>query len=1094
LIAVVEAKTIQSIVLVGFLLFLIVPLPISVAQNDWWDPAWSFRQELLLGSLTSEEFAAYQPVDIALRFDFSCWAVSEIKHSVRVICQTKNDFLELESQLYDLEFTDENHITSCNLVFLVPPEADGNERYFVYSDGSPTPASEYPDHVSITDSSYYYEPIPGYPLESHFYQISQDGTVRYAIAQEGKFLWHTTAQSVTKMKQGSTEVAPKNGQAIANFEFVYYYAEEMWQYSSTSQKLISKEILCDGTLMVSCKIVSRSTDGSLQTTAVYKYFYCPIPLERIQVHVVHEALKECHVYEQANTDGVYASLQCGRIKSASISDLNFGMIYPYFHFYSNQDTVEEYPVDLHPESTQKDPVIWLLETADDVHLGNNAWVSFDEGASGEVHALLFGSTSVVTSGEDERDGIQLKAYESNYPRFPGLDYVIAAVQCTRNTYEKNIARKDTVIPKGFVAEFDVEFFSSPTGGYVLVEKEASIFQALVPLKPSTRLDDFSVDPTTTERFSLTVFVHNARSFPFGSVFSAVTGRHFPYLTVEIHRDTGMVRAGTAGRLPIQESASTHQGSSLKDTLVSAIRMIDFRNLSFFKICFFERLEQDRYVIKVFKENPRVWDQRLFIGCMVVDLTKDSSVHVLCQPQGSCVVSLVDQHGRGVRDAHVMLVKQGMVIAQNRTTADGFARLTAPCDRKESYQLKILYDGFEVANESFRMRYSRLVVPLKKSIELERYNWMVTLVDLWGLPLEIDVIPRLTSTAMQTPTMLTPKQKSVDSYEFTNLVPAIYLLQIQYKSFRVEKEIKIPSADESLVFPVEFPITLRVFDSRGVALNGAIVQISRKEKIKETSSDSSVEKCLLPPGIYLVKVISRGTVIGQRLVKVTGERSIDLVTNQEPIYPLVVIVLACILISISMIVTLLKKEPLYGVIGLVANIVVVSLMFPWWTLQGAASDLEFSLTVFVLPVTVISRTTTSQVIAGELTVLPEIFTSVMMLIPVCTGIIIFLCVLLLMLHWRSKKQWQVFFLIGTLVLVVCSLGLFIGAMSEFTKVGVGSLIGQGTLDVMIPGADVAVPVVCQWGLGVGLWLYLFSALVVVFLIIFLWYKKIEMKRG
>ena len=476
--------------------------------------------------------------------------------------------------------------------------------------------------------------------------------------------------------------------------------------------------------------------------------------------------------------------------------------------------------------------------------------------------------------------------------------------------------------------------------------------------------------------------------------------------------------------------------------------------------------------------------------MVVDLTKDSSVHVLCQPQGSCVVSVVDQHGKGVRDAHVMLVKQGMVIAQNRTTADGFARLTAPCNRKESYQLKILYDGFEVANESIRMRYSRIVVPLRKSIELARYNWMVTLVDSWGLPLEIDVIPRLTSTAMQTPTLLTPKQRSVDSYGFTNLAPATYLLQIQYKSFRVEKEIQIPSADESLVFPVEFPITLRVFDSRGVALHGAIVQISRREKIKETSSDSSFETSLLPPGIYLVKVISGGAVIGQRLLKVAGERSIDLVTNQEPMYPLVVIVLACILFSISILVTFLKKEPLYGVIGLVANIVVVSLMFPWWTLQGSASDLEFSLTVFVLPVSVISRTTTSQVIAGELTVLPEVFTSVMMLIPVIAGLISVICVLWLLLHWRSKKQWQNFFLIGVVVLFVCSLGLFIGALSEFTKVSVGGLFGQGTLDVMIPGEDVAVPVVCHWGLGVGLWLYLFSALVVVVLIIFLRYKKMK----
>ena len=362
------AKTICGSFLIGIFLLSLMQLPVFAGQDHWWDDAWSFRQEIILPSLTSEAFAHYQPVDTTIKFDSPCWAVNETMHSVWVICQNKNDDVEVESQLYNLVYSDETHITSCNLVFLIPPQADGTEQYYVYYDESQTRSSRYPAYVSIEDSSYFYEPIPGYPLESHFYKISQNDSIRYIIAQEGTFLWYTTAQCVTKLKEGSTEVMPKNGVAVASFEFAYYYEDGISQYYSTSQELVSKEILCDGNLMVSCRIISRSTGGYLQTTAVYKYFYCPTSSERIQVHVIHEVLTECQVYPEVDTDGTYASLQCGGIKSASIKDLNFGEISPYFHLYSEQDTVEEYQVDLHPEYMKEDPLIRLIQTSDDVDI------------------------------------------------------------------------------------------------------------------------------------------------------------------------------------------------------------------------------------------------------------------------------------------------------------------------------------------------------------------------------------------------------------------------------------------------------------------------------------------------------------------------------------------------------------------------------------------------------------------------------------------------------------------------------------------------------------------------------------------------------
>jgi hypothetical protein len=1086
------AKMIRVSLLIGVFLFSVLPLQVSAGQDDWWNDTWSFRQELVLGSITSEGSAAYQPIDIPVRFDSPCWAVNETQHSVRVLCQNKNDNLELESQLYALVFSDQTHIMSCNLVFLIPPQTDGTERYYMYYDEAPTISPGYPDHVSIAESSYFYEPIPGYPLESSYYKITQHDSIRYVVAQEGQFLWYTTSQCVTKLVEGSTEVLPKNGEAIASFEYAYYYGDEMWQYSSTSQEIIAKEILCDGNLMVCCQLLSRSTAADLQTTAMYKYYYCPTSSERIQVHVVHEALKECKVFAGANTDGLYASMQCGGIRSASIADLNFGEIYPFSHFYSEQDTVEEYTVDLTPEYSQEDPVLWLIQTPDDVDMGQNAWVSFDEGTTGNVHALIFGSSSVIKAGTDERDGISLKAYESNYPHFPGLDYTVASVECTRNAYEKNVSGKDSVIPKGFIAEFDAEFFSSTAGGYLSAEEEAGFFRALVPMKPSANDDRFPEENASLDRFSLMVNVHNAPSFPFGSALSALTGRSFPYITVEVYRDNELMCSGTAGRFPLKGSVSS-EGSSLRERVSGVLHLVDFRNISLWKRFHFQQLEAGRYVVKVFKENPRVGDERRFIGVAVVDLTKDSQIHVFCKPQGSCVVSLVDQQGIGITNAEVMLLQDGMVIAHNSTNENGVALLTAPCNRKESYQLTVWYQGFEVVNESIRLRYSRIFVPLKKSVELDQYDWTLTLLDLWGLPPEVEVTPRLTSAVMQTQSVIFPTQNTKSSFEFTDLLPATYHLQIQYKSFAVDKEIIIPSNDDSLVFPAEFQVSFHVFDSRGTTLEGMIVEMSRGGKTQESTSNGSRAVFSVPPGLYLVKVFSQGDVIGQRFLNVVGERSVDLITNQEPVFPLLVIAFACIFVIIGLAFVIKKKEPLYFLLLLMVSVLMIALVFPWWSLQGSSADVRTSSTLYLIPLNLVSTTTTPQVIGGDLTFLPEVFTTIMMIIPIIAVIVGLLAVAVLVVKKINKKGWQILLMAMALVLLLGSLVLFIVAMSAFAEVGVGSFMGNGTIDISIQGLEVVVSVLCQWGPGIGFWLYVIAGLLLLSTLITHLYQKKKKKN-
>jgi len=113
-----------------------------------------------------------------------------------------------------------------------------------------------------------------------------------------------------------------------------------------------------------------------------------------------------------------------------------------------------------------------------------------------------------------------------------------------------------------------------------------------------------------------------------------------------------------------------------------------------------------------------------------------------------------------------------------------------------------------------------------------------------------------------------------------------------------------------------------------------------------------------------------------------------------------------------------------------------------------------------------------------------------MIPILTIIISILVLFVFVLDRTDKIQWQLFFLIGAVGLLVCSLVLFIGAMSAFTEAGVGSFMGQGILPVSIPGEEFIEPTLCHWGPGIGFWLYVLSGIILISSLLVVSYQKMK----
>jgi len=1080
-------KMIVYLLLINLAAITIIPINSSASSITLWDTTWSYNQELDIPFDTSLELAKFQPIDIRFEFDNNCWAKNENDHSIRVCCWDGNRWYELESQIYDLEKIDEYNIKACSLVFLIPEFADGNERYFVYYDESEKPSPDYIDHVEIENSYYRYEPISGYPLESDFFKIIDDTYVQYGVAYDGQFMGYNTCQHVTKMKDNITEILPKNGHLFLAFDFKYAYGKGLFDYSSTSQKLISKEIITDGDLMLEFGIISQSKFNELQTTATYKYYHCPASTTRIHAHIKHEALEEIKVYNAVMEDGIFASFQCGSVRSNSIEELNIGDMQPFMHFSNEMKGITQFPIDLDPDYIPENPYIRIVKIQDDVDLGNNNWISLDEGEKGLSHAVIFNSDSVIKRGDNERDGLQINAYEIDYPHFPGLENNMGTIQIGRNSIEKGSVHDD-LIPGDFVAEFDAEFFTSNSGGYAVIDEEAEIFQELVKIKPSYN-GDFDGDTETLKKHSLKVAVHLSPSAPMGSGLSTLLGINFSYINVELYKNNEFKRSGTAGRIPMKTILNFDELQPFEQ-IIAILRSFDLKNFTFFKTVTFQNLEPGEYVIKIYKENLPISKNRRFIGFVVVNLEKDTETHVFYHPEGSVNVELFDQNNKGVEKAEVLLLKEGAVIANSLTDKNGQTVIKAP-RIFEPYDLQVLYNDITVFEKPIKIKKLGQILSITESINIQRYRFNLKVSDTWQLTPEIELDPVLIFQEEDKQIILHAEKNNKNNFIFTNLTPNSYQLNLKYKSFTLEKNIEIRDNDElDLVFPAEFKTHLKILDSKGNPCNNAKIILTRENKKLELKNCESETTLTIPPGIYRVEIYDNGDLISVRNIDIFSERNFDLITDYEPFFYTLILFVGICLVVAFLILFIVKKIKKQHLIFIPIILLTLSFLFPWWAINGSSSQLETNTNMFIMPTELITITKTPDVISGELAFLPDIFIDAMNVILVFTaiGCIIFLSSWYFKKH--NKKRLYFFSLALSILAFIGSIGIFTYGMSEFCNVGVGSFIGSGNLDIGIPGESSSISVLSNWGPSMGFYLYIVAIVVFILYILLNRSKKFE----
>ena len=514
-------------------------------------------------------------------------------------------------------------------------------------------------------------------------------------------------------------------------------------------------------------------------------------------------------------------------------------------------------------------------------------------------------------------------------------------------------------------------------------------------------------------------------------------------------------------------------------------------MSFFKKIRFQNLFPEKYLVKIYRENPFFKKESEYIGFLIVDLNQDMEKHVVCSAEGSLEITLVDQTNKGVENAKVQLLSNDYIIYEELTDENGFVEINAPVSSFEDYFLKIIYKGNNINNEIIKMDFIRSFFPLKKILRINLFDVHLKFTDKWGLIPNFEINPLINAVKSEENYFFDSIKKSDGEYLFADLYPGNYQISAEYKSFILEKEIEVTSNEIfSLTFPVEFSIRTNVYDLRGGKVNDLEIFIERGEKKEIFSSGDGSSSFLLPPGSYKITVLKDKTMICTRTVNIIEEMKIDLVSSNEPIYPFMIMILS-IFSFLFFSIFFFKRKDFISILKIFTIfLVILSVIFPWWNLQGSSikENFETSTSLYLIPAIQVKMINSPDVLSGEITYLPVLAASIMM----------FVFILLICGYWSiivnifsGIYKWKKIKFLTKLVSLLSfttAILVFYILVSTIAKIGVGGFIGSGSLEISIPGEKAVEIVNAFWGPGIGLYLSLIAIIFMVFCLLY------ELKKG
>jgi hypothetical protein len=306
------------------------------------------------------------------------------------------------------------------------------------------------------------------------------------------------------------------------------------------------------------------------------------------------------------------------------------------------------------------------------------------------------------------------------------------------------------------------------------------------------------------------------------------------------------------------------------------------------------------------------------------------------------------------------------------------------------------------------------------------------------------------------------------------------LHLSYGSYSKTFNIEISSKDENIdiEFNANFNLDIETLDSRGNNIDDPTNKIKIYRSGRVIKKDiTKQEEVILPPGEYQINVISDYEVIGTKSILLTNDKTLKIVTNIDPVVPTIVNILVNIFLIEIAIVFLLKRISLNSFLKIVAMaLILLSIFQPWWGLNAENQNLEITKIsyMYVLPQVMIEKITIEGEEFLDLATIPEVFTDFLgiLLFIISSGFV--LIGLSFVPNILLINRYSIILIVASaLFLILISVAFTVG-MSKLTEVSLGSLQGQGFLDVDLPNKSTA-SLHGSWGLGPGFYLCIFAAI-------------------
>lgn len=1027
-----------KIVYLMIILLILPVLTLTVLSEEniipQWNSNWSNRQEIIIPILTGTDQAKFQPIDMYIDFNDLCWAKNDTEHSIRIVCWDGKIWHELESQIYDLVYSDTNYIKSCRVIFLIPEFTSGKEKYFIYYDKHEKPSTNYIDHVDVEDAYYYFEPISGISTEGDYYKITEDEYCVYGIGQKGRVFERNLGQTILRMKPGSKDFDLINSDTIVSLGFIFNIGLDDKDIISSDQVLLSKKIIINGNLMVEFEIISQSKGKELKTSNVYRYYYCPVNDKRIFVNVKHEVFQDCTVEGQVNVDGTYGSVISFSSKNSKIKKLQFGEIFPYLHIFDKNNQIKKYKINTNPDTKERE---WIIPYTDDCDLGKDAWISYSQGEKDKAIGVLFPSNiGIVKSGKNERDGIQIKAGSKEYLNALGTEIDYAGVIFGRNSYEKGY-EQDLIIDRGLIVEFDVEIYTSEDKGYKGIIDEYEFFKNLAKFRNIGGSGSSAEDKNIYTLTAKLRFCGRILSYP---IFSNISK-----ITCELYKDNELISKGFLYK-PLFGPPEIK----------------------------FTKLAPGDYVVKVYRRF--INQNKKIIALEPINIQGDKEIDLICSWQKSLIISAKDQYSKRIEGINLYLYKKNKVVINNITNGTSDTQIFIPFSA-ENYELKAYYKGFIVYNNKISNKVKNI------EINLQLFDLKVNIFDTLGLNPGVEIRPLLTSYNMDTPFEITPDENKYSIFIFKNLPSDVYKLYISYGRFYNYVDIKIPTELDSINmnFSAIFDLSVKLFD-----LNGNPIQ-DKKLKLDLMRDGNTIFKSVspnevlsLPPGKYTFYVYSDNNLIGIKTLELNNDKEVNIVTDLKPILPIIITGFFVIFIIEIIVLFIFKKISLNTFLKLFAlSLVIISIFQPWWSLTGFSIDKTATRTtdMFIIPQTMIESITYQGKTYREIATLPEIFTNFVsvLLLVIISGMILLIFSFIPNIILKRKFFFALIFISIIFVIIVALAFLF--GMSKITEISLGSLFGEANLNVTLPNSE-NIYMQSNWGLGIGFYLSIISAIILI----------------